>query len=78
MTRTAQRLAALERRAAPPARQLIIVRRVRAEDGSPLAGRVVTHDGAPTAGALAAVARLEAEGYAVPYGIEGGHHVAHC
>ena len=55
MTRTFdRRLATLETRAAPADHPLIIVRRTRAEDGSTLGARVVTHDGVPTADAIAA------------------------
>ena len=69
MTRTLdRRVAMLERHAAPTDHGLIIVRRTRAEDGSALSARVVTHDGAPTADAIAARARLQAEGFDVAEG----------
>ena len=72
MTRLTERLAKLEARTATDEGQLIIIRHTIAEDGSPALGRVVSlPDGAPTIDAVAALARLQAEGYPVPYGIEG-------
>lgn len=71
MTRTTQRLARLEAYAAPADHPLVIIRRVRAESGAPLSGRIVTHDGAPTADAIAARAHLVAEGFTVAPGFNG-------
>ncbi|MDA1082705.1 MAG: hypothetical protein O2973_13750 [Gemmatimonadetes bacterium] len=69
----AARLARLEQCAAPAASTLIIVRRTRAGDPTvKLMARLVSPtDGAPTDEAVAALSALVAEGYRVPYGIEG-------
>jgi hypothetical protein len=64
----AARLAQLEQRAASADAPIIIVRRTRAKDGSPLIARIVTHDGAPSPDAIAARAELEAEGFTVAEG----------